>query len=187
MIGLQAEKHQLIDGQNFRSREDYVLHLIHTFAYLQVASIAKDKIILDLGCNTGYGTEILFKNAKRVVGVDVSNKAINTAKKNYSKLNIDFQFTIRLVNQRINSTNNLLNRKQVDRLFNLRSPDLYLAEFQLPGSHSQDSRQTDRGIHETQLPGIPFLQRFDIGWQISIIVSLQFFPEEVLPTTIPEE
>ncbi len=90
MIGLQAEMHELIDANNFQSKEQYVLHLIHSFAYVHVATIAKNKNVLDLGCNTGYGTAILFKAAKRVVGVDVSKEAIKTAKKNFGNLGIDF-------------------------------------------------------------------------------------------------
>ena len=91
MIGLQAEKHDLIDAHNFHSREEYVLHLIHSFAYVQASTFAKDKTVLDFACNTGYGTEILSKTAKRVVGVDVSKKAISTARKQYSHPGIDFQ------------------------------------------------------------------------------------------------
>lgn len=72
MIGIQAEKHGLIDGLNFRTAEQYNLHLIHSFAYVQASILAENKSVLDLGCNTGYGSEILFNNAKRVVGVDVS-------------------------------------------------------------------------------------------------------------------
>ena len=91
MIGLQAEKHELIDAHSFRSREEYVLHLIHSFAYVQASMLAESKTVLDLGCNTGYGSEILFKTAKRVVGVDVSAAAISTAKKLYGHLGIDFR------------------------------------------------------------------------------------------------
>lgn len=90
MIGLQAEKHDLIDVNNFRSVEEFVLHLIHSFAYAQASAFAKDKTVLDLGCNTGYGTEILSKTATKVVGVDVSKEAISTAKKQYGNLDIDF-------------------------------------------------------------------------------------------------
>lgn len=86
MIGLQAEKHELVDAQNFQSREQYVLHLIHTFAYTQVARIVSGKKVLDLGCNTGYGSDILSKNAQSVIGVDVSEDAINLAKSSYPAL-----------------------------------------------------------------------------------------------------
>ena len=91
MIGLQAEKHELIDAHNFRSREEYVLHLIHSFAYLHAAKFAEDKTVLDLGCNTGYGTKILSKSAKRVIGVDVSKEAILAAQRQYGSVGIDFQ------------------------------------------------------------------------------------------------
>lgn len=90
MIELHAEKHELIDAHNFRSREEYVLHLIHSFAYVQAATFAEGKTVLDLGCNTGYGTELLSKVAKRVVGVDVSKEAISIAKKQYGNFDIDF-------------------------------------------------------------------------------------------------
>jgi 2-polyprenyl-3-methyl-5-hydroxy-6-metoxy-1,4-benzoquinol methylase len=91
MIGLQAEKHELIDAHNFRSEEEYVLHLIHSFAYVQAAIFSEGKTVLDLGCNTGYGTEILSRSAKRVVGVDVSKEAISAASRQYSDLGIEFQ------------------------------------------------------------------------------------------------
>ena len=91
MIGLQAEKHDLIDAHSFRSKEEYVLHLIHTFAYVQASRLGENKTVLDLGCNTGYGSEILFKSAKNVVGVDVSDKAISSANNQYGHLGIRFQ------------------------------------------------------------------------------------------------
>jgi 2-polyprenyl-3-methyl-5-hydroxy-6-metoxy-1,4-benzoquinol methylase len=91
MIGLQAEKHDLIDAHNFRSKEEYVLHLIHTFAYVQASRFGENKTVLDLGCNTGYGSKILFKSAKKVVGVDVSEKAISSANNQYGHLGIRFE------------------------------------------------------------------------------------------------
>jgi len=91
MIGFQAEKHDLIDTHNFQSREEYVLHLIHTFAYVQASRLAENKKILDLGCNTGYGSEILFNSAKKVVGVDFSENAISTANNQYGHLGINFK------------------------------------------------------------------------------------------------
>ncbi|MBC8375646.1 MAG: class I SAM-dependent methyltransferase [FCB group bacterium] len=91
MIGIQAEKHGLIDAGNFRTVEQYNLHLIHTFAYLQASILAENKTVLDLGCNTGYGSEILSNTAKRVVGVDVSEKAISYARSKYNNLGLDFQ------------------------------------------------------------------------------------------------
>lgn len=91
MIGLQAEKHDLIKTIDFQSTEEYILHLRLTTAYTQTARLVKNKKVLDLGCNVGYGSNILFNNAKKVVGVDVSEKAILSAKNQFGHLGIEFQ------------------------------------------------------------------------------------------------
>jgi ubiquinone/menaquinone biosynthesis C-methylase UbiE len=91
MVGLQAEKHDLISTLNFRSKEEYVLHLMHSFAYVQAMTYAKDRVVLDLGCNTGYGAEILSRSAKKVIGVDVSQEAISAARRQHGDLGIEFQ------------------------------------------------------------------------------------------------
>jgi ubiquinone/menaquinone biosynthesis C-methylase UbiE len=93
MIGLQAERHALIETHDFRSQEEYVLHLMHTAAYVQAARLSENKRVLDLGCNTGYGAEILSRVAKEVVGVDVSEKAISAAQDRYGHLGMKFQLT----------------------------------------------------------------------------------------------
>lgn len=91
MIGLQAESHELIGVRDFQSREQYVLHLIHSFAYVKAKNFCAGKTVLDLGCNTGYGTEILSQAAKRVVGVDVSEKAISIARQKYNSTGMEFR------------------------------------------------------------------------------------------------
>lgn len=83
MIGLQAEKHELIVTEQFETEEQYALHLIHTYAYIQASRFAKNKRVLDLGCNVGYGTRILSESAREAIGVDVSANAIETAKRQY--------------------------------------------------------------------------------------------------------
>ena len=91
MIGLQAEKHDLIQEKKFRSKEEYVLHLIHTIAYIKASEICKNLCALDIGCNTGYGSHILSKSAKKIVGVDVSQKAIEFANNRYAQSGIQFK------------------------------------------------------------------------------------------------
>jgi len=91
MIGIQAENHDLIRTTTFRSVEEYVLQLVHTCAYVTASRVAKNKKVLDLGCNTGYGTRILFNSAKQIVGVDVSENAISSAKNEYGHLGITFR------------------------------------------------------------------------------------------------
>lgn len=81
MVDLQADEHDLIEAAEIRSTEDFVVHTMHEFDYEQAALLARDKNVLDLGCNTGYGTEMLAKGAAHITGVDVSERAIAAARK----------------------------------------------------------------------------------------------------------
>jgi ubiquinone/menaquinone biosynthesis C-methylase UbiE len=91
MIGLQAEKHELVPVENFRSKEEYVLHLLHSAAYVHAERLAQGRKVLDLGCNMGYGTEILARSAREAVGVDVSSNAISAAKSRYAGRPLQFR------------------------------------------------------------------------------------------------
>jgi SAM-dependent methyltransferase len=90
MIKLQAEKHEIIEPGKFSSNRDFVLHLIHTRAYEQAAMYTAEKDVLDLGCNTGYGSRIIKASGARVTGVDVSPEAIDIARKKYGPSGIEF-------------------------------------------------------------------------------------------------
>ena len=50
--------------------------------YSQVAAGSK---VLDFGCGSGYGTNILAKKALSVFGVDINDDAIKYAKENYTQ------------------------------------------------------------------------------------------------------
>lgn len=90
MIRLQAAEHDLEGPRRWSSPYGYILYLMHTFAYVQAAAMATGKTVLDLGCNTGYGTRLLATTANHVVGVDVSAKAIRVARQKYRQSLIDF-------------------------------------------------------------------------------------------------
>ena len=91
MISIQAEKHWMIDPDSFKSIQDYVLHLIGVASYEQASKLVVNKKVLDLGCNTGFGTEIIARNAFNVIGVDVSDKALSIATNKYQQTNLNFQ------------------------------------------------------------------------------------------------
>ena len=55
----------------------------------QIANIA-DCIILDVACGTGYGSYYISDKAKKVIGIDVSSKAIDFCKKKYKRDNLIF-------------------------------------------------------------------------------------------------
>jgi SAM-dependent methyltransferase len=62
----------------------------HLARYVSVLDITKNKVVLDVACGTGYGSSLIAKTAKKVIGVDNSPQAIKYSKKNYNASNIEF-------------------------------------------------------------------------------------------------
>jgi 2-polyprenyl-3-methyl-5-hydroxy-6-metoxy-1,4-benzoquinol methylase len=63
----------------------------HFSRYKFVIPYVKNKTVLDIACGVGYGSQMFaVYGAKRVVGVDISKKAIAYAKDEYSHKNVDF-------------------------------------------------------------------------------------------------
>jgi len=52
--------------------------------------IKDQDIVCDFACGTGYGTEILAKKAKKVIGLDIDAETIQYCKKAYKNKGIDF-------------------------------------------------------------------------------------------------
>ena len=79
-IRLQAEEHPVIEDTPSTSPAEHCLRLMHLKAYEEAAGHAVSADVLDVGCNTGYGTLRFLEVARRVVGVDVSDRAIEVAR-----------------------------------------------------------------------------------------------------------
>ena len=62
----------------------------HIYRYYLARRFCRGKKVLDVGCGYGYGSFILSSVSEKVVGIDISEKAIQSAKEQYSKRNIDF-------------------------------------------------------------------------------------------------
>ncbi|HCT64580.1 MAG TPA: glycosyl transferase family 2 [Lachnospiraceae bacterium] len=71
---------------------DKELEIEHINRYIFAKNILSDKNILDSACGSGYGTAILSSNNNNVVGLDISEEAIEYAKENY--LNKDINFVV---------------------------------------------------------------------------------------------
>ena len=67
------------------------LRLIHLNAYVNAARESTGLRVLDIGCNDGYGTMLLARQARRVVGVDVSSRAIDAALARGAMANVEFR------------------------------------------------------------------------------------------------
>ena len=88
----QSELHPLVPLE-FGTVQDYCLHLIHIKGYSLAAELAADQIVLDLECNNEYGTKILNTRCKSVIGVDVSERAIESAR----QINADAQIAFHVI------------------------------------------------------------------------------------------
>ena len=90
ILSFQGQRHPLMYIDQFFSLEDYCLRLMHLSAYEETAKRAHGKRVLEIGCNTGYGTKILSEVCSKIVGVDLSASALRVAVERYSADNIDY-------------------------------------------------------------------------------------------------
>lgn len=58
----------------------------------------KHHIILDLGCGTGFSSEILVKNENRVIGIDILNDMIRYANQKKKRLNENLELILADIN-----------------------------------------------------------------------------------------
>jgi SAM-dependent methyltransferase len=75
--------------------ERYVPHLDspsisleHWHRYLWAAQFAAGRVVLDVACGEGYGSDLLARTAARVVGIDRDPRAIDHARASYSRPNL---------------------------------------------------------------------------------------------------
>jgi ubiquinone/menaquinone biosynthesis C-methylase UbiE len=62
----------------------------HLHRYATVLNLVRDKVVLDIACGEGYGSNLMADYAKRVIGVDIADKVISEASQKYCKSNLSF-------------------------------------------------------------------------------------------------
>jgi SAM-dependent methyltransferase len=62
---------------------DYLIYLLHLATYEFARSHVTDKVVLDFGCGTGYGTHRLANSASHITGIDVAPVAVAFARERY--------------------------------------------------------------------------------------------------------
>lgn len=70
--------------------DDPALAYEHVHRYVFACGFAEGKRVLDLGSGEGYGSALLARNARSVVGVDIDPEAVRHARNKYSNANLDF-------------------------------------------------------------------------------------------------
>ena len=76
----QAE-HPIETSSDFENIQEYVIHLMHLKAYEEAAWLGQGKRTLDWGCNDGWGIEMMAKYGCEASGIDVSEHALDLARK----------------------------------------------------------------------------------------------------------
>ena len=69
---------------------DIELEIEHLNRYYFAEQLVSGKVVLDAACGTGYGSAIMAKNAKSVVGIDISQEAVDYANETYSDDKVEF-------------------------------------------------------------------------------------------------
>lgn len=77
-------------GERFVPEIEGDIFLEHFHRYYAISSVVNQKVVLDIACGEGYGTELISKSASKVFGVDISNETIKHAQQKYQKDNIQF-------------------------------------------------------------------------------------------------
>jgi len=62
----------------------------HLHRYAMAMSLVENKIVLDIACGEGYGSNLLAEKALHVTGADIKRNVIINAKSKYNKKNINF-------------------------------------------------------------------------------------------------
>ena len=70
--------------------EHYVLSLILRFAYEYAKDFSRNSIVLDIGCGSGYGDDILASTASAVIALDIDKSIIKYANSKYNNEKIYF-------------------------------------------------------------------------------------------------
>jgi GT2 family glycosyltransferase/ubiquinone/menaquinone biosynthesis C-methylase UbiE/glycosyltransferase involved in cell wall biosynthesis/peptidoglycan hydrolase CwlO-like protein len=63
----------------------------HQQRYQSVKNLVRGKVVLDAGSGEGYGAYSLAETAARVVGIDISEEAIDNARATYQRQNLEYR------------------------------------------------------------------------------------------------
>jgi GT2 family glycosyltransferase/ubiquinone/menaquinone biosynthesis C-methylase UbiE/glycosyltransferase involved in cell wall biosynthesis len=78
-------------GERFLPSERGRLAYEHYHRYAACLDAARDKIVLDIACGEGFGTELLSQRARKVIGIDIDQPTVIQAKELYGHIkNISF-------------------------------------------------------------------------------------------------
>jgi ubiquinone/menaquinone biosynthesis C-methylase UbiE len=62
----------------------------HLHRYAIACELSEDKVVVDIACGEGYGSNLISTVAKTVIGIDIDGATINKAKEKYKSPNLSF-------------------------------------------------------------------------------------------------
>lgn len=62
----------------------------HLAVYEFAKRFTTNKLVLDTGCGTGYGSPLISGGAKQVIGIDISDESIVYAREHFKNNNLTF-------------------------------------------------------------------------------------------------
>jgi 2-polyprenyl-3-methyl-5-hydroxy-6-metoxy-1,4-benzoquinol methylase len=87
----EATSERMAEDAYQSSPGDYLIYLFHIATYDWASDHIAGARVLDYGTGTGYGAARMAKTAASVTGVDVSQAAVDYARRRYTADNLDFQ------------------------------------------------------------------------------------------------
>lgn len=78
-------------GERLINGIEGVIKTEHLHRYAIANELVCGKIVLDIACGDGYGSNLLSSNAKEVYGVDIDKEVISYASQKYKKSNLHFK------------------------------------------------------------------------------------------------
>ena len=72
---------------------DSEISILHRQRYMATLDLLKGKRVLDAACGEGYGSAMISAVAKEVVGIDISEEAIENATNKYQRENLRFMMS----------------------------------------------------------------------------------------------
>ncbi|HEY5850762.1 MAG TPA: class I SAM-dependent methyltransferase [Lysobacter sp.] len=94
MSELPLTGERVIEEAYRRSPGLHAIYLMHVASYQFAEPLVRGKRVLDLGCGSGYGAQMLAETAADVVGVDVSSEAIAYAASHHSAPNLSHRLIV---------------------------------------------------------------------------------------------
>jgi O-antigen biosynthesis protein len=82
------------DGERYIPGMSTEIELEHMHRYVVARKLAAGKRVLDIACGEGYGSFELAQTAGSVIGVDISEEAVEHAKQNYERDGLPLEFKV---------------------------------------------------------------------------------------------